>query len=290
MENPSSGQSGGVLGHIAGARSRDPDESPDKTAQQPEGAEAIEADASPTVSEGSGEQKTETEKVHARQLRERISQLEGQLGNLDGFAQLGMAVANTPEGQEVVARWQKGEELFAKVQKGTPAARTGLTREELAAELDRREAARRNMDDLNELAEDKFPEFKKISKNPKYTQKLNATLVAVWDQSPNAMPVADEAVGWADQSKARNYTAMKEAYEWFLKGNPKVVEAAKEAGRKEADERNQAALAGELSSPGTSTSKGESKKKTDEDEMIERMMGARGIGRSFGTVGRGGEV
>lgn len=271
MENPSSDQPG-VLDHIAGAKSNDPDER--DQAAQPE-------DPSKEASPGTGKSgEKDVHNVHSVQLRDKITQLERQLGNLDGYAQAGMAIWNTPEGRKIIERWQRGEELFAK---GAQESASGLTREDLSGELDRRDTAKRQMDDLNELAVDSFPEFKKISKSPKYAGKLDATLVAVWNGN---IPIADEAVGWADQTKAKNFTAMKEAYQWYLKDSPKVLEAAKEAGKQEADERNAAALAGELSSPSTSTSKGESRKLSDEDQMLERMMGARGIGTSFGSVGR----
>jgi len=235
----------------------------------------------PSADEGEGE---------GIRLKTRIADLERQLGELDGYAQLGVEVAKTPEGRAIIDRWQRGEALFQQQQQpsrgGQTAARAGaepaLTHAQLQAELNQRDAARRQMDDLNELATENLPEFKKISRSPVYAGKLDACLQAVWNGS---IPVAEECQGWSDQVRAKNYTAMKESYEWYLKGNEKVVAAAKAAGKAEASERAAAALAGQHTSSEKSTSTTEPPPKTEEDELIERMMSPGGVGKSFATVG-----
>lgn len=262
----------GVFDHIAGARSRDPDEVQEVAPDT--GQQAAEPEPSPAVDGG----------TKIRQ-NERIAQLERQLGELDGVAQLGIAIIQDPEGKKLAERWQKGEAMF---DNGAPPAQkpaeAGLSREQLHAELNSREAAARQINELNGLMEEKHPEFKKIRRNQNYAGRLEACLAAVWNGS---LPVDPEVTGWADVGMAKNFTAMKESYDWYLKQNPKVLEAAKEAGKLEANARNEAALAGEISSSsGTTKSSGEGPPKTEAEEMIDRMLNASGVGRSFNTVGR----
>ena len=267
----------GVFDNIKGARSKDPDEVQEvasDTEEQPTEAPK----PSPDVDGG----------TKIRQ-NERIAQLERQLGELDGVAQLGIAIIQDPEGKKLAERWQKGEAMF---DNGAPSAQkpaegtreAGLSREQLHAELNSREAAARQIGELNDLMEEKDPEFKKIRRNQEYAGRLDACLAAVWNGS---LPEDPEVSGWADRGMAKNYTAMKEARDWYVKKNPKVLEAAKEAGKLEANARNEAALAGEISSAsGTTESSGEEPPKTEAEQMIDRMLNASGVGRSFNTVGK----
>lgn len=279
-ENSTPTESVGVFDHISGARSRDPDVV-EEVAPEPQPNPEPGQGAKPP--EGAGED-------HKIRLNARIADLERQLGELDGVAQLGVAIIQDPEGKKLAERWQKGEPLFQGAQQPPGAQPPGqaerpMTKAELHAELNQREASARQLEDLNSLMGEKHPDFKKIRRNQQYVGRLDACLMAAWNGS---LPVAEEAVGWADRGMAKNYTAMKEAYEWTLKQNPKVLDAAKEAGKLEASSRAEAALAGEVSSSsGVSKSSSEGPPKTEEEEILDRMLHARGIGKSFNTVGRG---
>lgn len=268
------GVTAGIFDHIRGARSTGhpddnvdtaPEEAPREvqpaTAAEPETPAVEESDEDPT------------------RLRAKIEELERQTAELGPYAQFGMAIYGDPRGKQMAQRWQQGQQVFDGTTAGQP-----LTAEALQGELDRREAARAQIDELNTMVAERHPEFHKIRRSEGYAAHLEGELVKAW--RPGSKLHADTK-GWADKVVAKNYTAMMRAYESYLRDDPKVIEAAKEAGRRESKERAEAALAGELSSSsGTSKSTGETSK-SDEDIVIERMMKARGIGRSFSTVGRG---
>ena len=160
-----------------------------------------------------------------------------------------------------------------------------LTREEMIRVLEERDAARSHMESLESLGREHFEHYDKVKKNQKFVTYLHNNLAAVWN---DAIPIDGTALDWSDQQLAKNYTAVKEAYHQFLASNPKVVEAAKEAGKKEAKERAEAALsASSATGGGTSTEgKEESTEKSEAELMIERMVNARGRGISFSTVAR----
>ena len=158
----------------------------------------------------------------------------------------------------------------------------GLTRVELDEALNQRDAAKRQIDDITGLAEENLPDYKQVRKSPAYRGMMDAALAAVWN---GTVPLEKSVEAWDDVQAARNYTAIAFAYKMYLTQNPKVREAAKEAGRREASEKAASALAGELSSGGTSTSSGE-RETTAEEQLIERMVNSRGVGKSFAKAFR----
>jgi hypothetical protein len=208
------------------------------------------------------------------------------------FAQLGQAVVNDKDkGQAVVQRWQRGEKLFidesnegynmedAKQPEAGPPA---LTEESLGRILDGRDGARREQDELNSVAREKLEHFDKISKNQLYAEFLSNNLKGTWE---GYIPLEVETLEWADQGRAKNYSAMKRAYRQVLADSPKVIEAAKAAGSKETAERTEAAMAAS-GSGGTSTATQEPAERTDAEEMIDRMVNAHGTGKPFSSVAR----
>ena len=279
MTDPSS-DTKGVFDSIKGAHSRDPDEIEEPVVEptEPEPQEPVVVD------------KAETDRV--LRLKQEVAQLQNKMSQMGPYANLGQAVANDKtRGQQVIQRWQRGEKLFIdesesydmndakQPEPGPP----GLTEESLARHLDQRDASRREMDELNGVAREELEHFDKISKNQIYVEFLNNNLRAVWD---GHIPTEPETLEWADQGRAKNYSAMKRAYRQVLADNPKVIAAAKEAGKKETAERAEAALAAS-GSGGTSTSTtGEPPEMTDAEQMLDRMVNATGHGKSFSSVAR----
>jgi len=279
--NAGGGVTAGIFDHIKGARSTGHPDDVDIPAEeapaqaQDTGEETPPEPAAPASVEESGEDPA--------QLRAKNEELERQMAELGPYAQFGMAIYGDPRGKQMAQRWQQGQQVFDGSTKGQ-----ALTSEALQAELDRREAARTQMDELNTLVTERHPDFHKIRRGRTYAKHLEGELVKTWREGSTTEDLHKDARGWADKVLAKNFTAMMSAFELCLRDNPKVVEAAKEAGKLESKERAEAALAGEVSSSsGTSKSTGETPPKSDEDQMIERLMGAKGVGRSFATVGRG---
>jgi hypothetical protein len=96
----------------------------------------------------------------------------------------------------------------------------------------------------------------------------------------------EDTVEWSDQGRAKNFSAMKQAYLQVLAASPEVIAATKEAGKKETAERTEAALAAS-GSGGTSTSTTEEPpERTDAEQMIDRMVNPHGRGKSFSSVAR----
>ena len=271
MTNPSSETKDGVLDTV-----------------EPTGDETTETKPQETV-EVSESDKPETARV--LRLQQELAQTQNKMSQMGPYAQLGQAVANDKnKGQEVVQRWQRGEKLFIDEQEDytmsdakQPEGPPGLTEESLGRILDQRDGARRQADDLDTVAREKLEHFDKISKNPRYVQFLDNNLKGVWE---GYIPLEVETLEWSDQNRAKNYSAMKQAYRQVLADSPKVIAAAKEAGKKETAERTEAAMAASGSSgTGTSTIE-EPPERTDSEEMIDRMVNPGGRGRSFGSVAR----
>jgi hypothetical protein len=162
-----------------------------------------------------------------------------------------------------------------------------LTEEAMSRILDQklseRESTQREMNELNSIARENLEHFDKISKNQKYVQFLDNNIKGVWN---GYVPLEPETLDWADQNRAKNYSAMKQAYRQVLADSPKVIEAAKKAGSKETAERAEAKLAAS-GSGGTSTATiEEPAEPTEAEEMINRMINAGGTGKSFSSVAR----
>lgn len=287
--NPSPEKSEKLFEGIRGARSRDPEvqgTAPAETGQS--------AEPEPKAAEGKSEEpepKKPAGDAHLLQMKQEIAKLQRQLTQLNPWAQLGMAVGK--EDRQAIERWQKGGRIFG----GNRAAEEdlqdavdsgdaprGVSLDQINSLLDQRDAAREQLRRLNELGRENLSHFEKISKNQLYVNFLNNNLHAVWN---GQMDLDPDTYGWSDEQLARNYTAMKAAHRQVLADNPKVIEAAKEAGQKEAAERAEAALAGSGhgSSKG-STSGQEEKPKSAGDEMIDRMINAGKRGRSFREIGQ----
>jgi hypothetical protein len=285
MTDPSSEKKGGVFDNIKGAHSRDPDEvepTPETETTETKPQEPVE------VSEPD---KAETDRV--LRLKQELAQKEAKMAQMGPYAQLGQAVANDKgQGQAVIQRWQRGEKLFIdesesgytmEEAKQPPSGPPALTEESLGRILDQRDGARRQADDLDSVARESLEHFDKISKNPRYVQFLDNNLKGVWE---GYIPLEAETLEWSDQNRAKNFSAMKQAYRQVLADNPKVIAAAKEAGKKETAERTEAAMAAS-GSGGTSTSAiEEPAERTDAEEMIDRMVNAHGTGKSFTSVAR----
>jgi hypothetical protein len=272
----------GVLDHMKGAKSRDVDDPGPAQAVAPESTEPVKA-KEPEKPEPAPEAVPDDRLV----LKQEIAKLQRTVAQLNPYAQLGQAVQQDPKGRNAIERWQKGGKLF-----DTPegeevddvAAPAGMTREELRAELDARDAQRQTMDTLNGLARENLPNFDKVSKSQVYAEFLDNNLRATWS---GAMPVTETVLGWSDDGLAKNYSAMERAYRQVLADNPKVIEAAKRAGKAEQKERAEAAIAASgTSGTSTTTTSEEQPEKTETELMIDRMVNAKGIGKPFSTVAR----
>jgi hypothetical protein len=227
----------------------------------------------------------------AWRTKQEVAQLQRKLRDMSPYAQFGMAVAQDERGKGVVERWQKGKSLFTEEDSFTDSEHhpreQPVSKDDLNAILDAREAARRQMDELNDLAKDNLEHFSKMRRSQKYAKALSGALATVWNDPDWFEDAPDEVKGWDDENAARNYTAIKHAYKYVLATNPKVIEAAKEAGKKEAKEKAEAAMAASVSSGGTSSSQEEPPPKSAEEDMIERMVNAGQGGRkSFRTIAR----
>jgi hypothetical protein len=206
------------------------------------------------------------------------------------YAQFGLAVAQDQKGQGVVQRWQKGEALFdqeeAIMGEETAPQSQPLTEDGINRLLDTRETARRQMDDLNEMASENLAHFDKIRKSQKFAKALNGALATVWNDPDWHDDAPEHVRGWDDEGAAKNYTALVQAHNYVLANNPKVLEAAKQAGKNEAKEKAEAAMAASVSSGGTSSSQEEPPPKSDEQKIIDAMVNASDGRKSFRTVAR----
>ena len=278
-QNPSPQSGGaGVFEGIRGAKSRDPEvtsaETPrEQTAQV---SETPSGDTTPQKTE-SGDNESEV------RLRQRTANLERKLAEMGPWAQVGIALRNDPDGAELLARLQRGEAILAGSPQaaetnGKAAVSPGMSREELRQELNERDAVKRQIDDLTAMAEERLPHYSKIKKSPQFLGIMDAALAATWNGS---IPLHEDVKDWTNEQAAKNYTALAFAHEMYIMRNPKVQEAVKEAGKKEERERAGAALAASVSS-GTSTStSSEDRKLTAEETVKQRMLNARGVGKSF---------
>jgi hypothetical protein len=137
------------------------------------------------------------------------------------------------------------------------------------------------MEELNSIAEEALPNFKKVAKNQLYVEYLNNNLSAIWN---GAMTTEPETLDWSDDAKAKNYSAMKKAYKQYLASSPEVIDAAKRAGKKEAEERTKEVVAaGGSAGTTTSSTTKEPPEKTTTEDLIDRMVNARGHGKRFGV-------
>jgi hypothetical protein len=277
-----------VFEGIRGEKSRDPES---------ESVLSAEKDATARASEtGEGPPKDKSQKAEGGdnvtevQLRQRTAKLERQIAEMGPWAQLGVALQQAPGGQQIIAKLQQGQALTAGEQQtledaqGDQPEERPLTRAELNEALNMRDAAKTQIDEIHSVAREKFADYDKIRKNPQFLGFMDATLGAVWNGS---IPIHEDAKDWTDVQAARNFTAIASAHELYLMRNPKVAAALKEAGRKEADERNAEKLAASSMSSRTSTSSSDEKSMTSEERIKNAMLNARGVGKSFAKLGRG---
>lgn len=274
----------GVFDSIRGAHSRSTEPAEEK-------AEATKTTEPEKPAEPAGETAKPGDERLGR-AAQRIAQLERQLNQLGPWAQFGMAVGNDPKGKTIVERYQKGQGMFEgdteeavdsineeRSVRGEPP----LTRSELQNFMDQREAARYITDQITGTIEEEVPQFKKIKHNPKFMEFLDFARQSVWS---GRTPLHESVVDWDNDYAAKEMTAARRALSLYIADNPKAIEAAKRAGKKEAEER--AAQAASLPSPSGSSisSDEEGRPKSEADELIERMINPRGRGKSFSTVGR----
>lgn len=281
--SPSPEKGGKLFESIRGAHSRDPEvaaeaaEQPTKT-EPTEGSEPVKPAAEPG---GSGD-------PNVLKLKQEVAKLQRQLGQMGPWAQLGIAVGQ--EDRAALERFQRGEKVLqraandaATTNDGYAPSSAGLTLEQINALMDQRDAAKEQIRRLNELGRENLEHFDAVSKNQLYAEFLDNNLRSVW---AGRMELDPDTLGWADDGLARNYTAVKRSYRQVLADNPKVVEAAKRAGQAEARERAEAALAASGPSGSKTSSHEEPPPKSEAEDMIDRMVNARGIGKPFRTIGR----
>ena len=283
QENPSQEEpKGGVFDSIRGAHSRDPD-----VVEEPQAAPETAAQEEPTQAAGEPAKHGDERLTQASQ---RIARLERQLNDLGPWAQFGMAVGNDGKGKTLVEKYQRGEPLFSADDSEAIAAEDSvrasqgeppMTRAELSNFMDQRDAARTLATEINSMATEELPEFKKISRNPKYAEMLDYARQSVWR---GTTPMDESVLGWQNDYAAKEMTAVKKAYRMLLADDPKVLEAAKKAGVNQQRERD-AELAAVSSSHGsTSSSQEEPGEKSEAEKLIEGMINPRGRGKSFSTI------
>ena len=286
--NPSTDATGSdkqsVFESIRGEKSRDTESDSVLTADKESAARASEeqdAPASKAPQKAAREGDNETEVA----LRQRTAKLERQIAEMGPWAQIGVALRQSPGGEDLVNKLQAGESLTtgeqAQVREASEEA--GLTKKELLETLNMRDAAKQQVDEIHSLARENFSDYDKIRKNPQFLGMVDATLGAVWNGS---IPLHEKTKNWSDVQAARNYTAIASAHEMYLMRNPKVAEALKKAGKLEADDRNAEKLAASSMSSGTSTSASDEKTETATDRIKSAMLNARGTGKSFAKMGR----
>jgi hypothetical protein len=200
------------------------------------------------------------------------------------WAQLGVALQQTPGGEQIIAKLQQGQPLTAgEAAQVEQAQEAPLTKKEMLETLNMRDAAKTQIEEIHSVAREKFADHDKIRKNPQFLGLMDATLGAVWNGS---IPIHEDAQDWNDVQAARNFTAIASAHEMYLMRNPKVAKALKEAGVKEANERNADKLAASAMSSGTSTSSSDEKSMSSEERIKAAMLNARGTGKSFAKLGK----
>jgi hypothetical protein len=282
-------QKPGVFDHIKGAHSKDP-EVVEEASVESGSTETTEAEPKTDKAEGGG---VDPEKSR---LKTRLAQLERQVQSMGPYAQFANEVLKDEKrGKQMLQRWQQGQSVFGEeVDPGELTAREekvmrGMDANEVVQLLDARDAQKQAMSDLMEEAEENLPHFKKIKKSQKFTKALSGALATVWNDETWYDEAPAHVLEWADENKAKNYTAIKQAYQYILATNPKVMDAAKAAGKAEQKEKDAEAIASSTGQSGaTSTGKETPQETSEEDEIIKRMVNARGAGRSFGSVGRKG--
>ena len=273
---------GGVFDSIRGARSRDPE-----AVEEPKAAPETTEQEQPTQAAGEPAKRGDERLTQASQ---RIARLERQLNDLGPWAQFGMAVGTDGKGKALVEKYQRGEPLFSADDSEAIAAEDSIrasqgeppmTRSELANFMDQRDAAKTLATEINSMASEELPEFKKLSRNPKYAEMLDYARQSVWR---GTTPMDESVLGWQNDYAAKEMTAVRKAYRMLLADDPKVLEAAKKAGVSQQRERD-AELAAVSSSTGTTTtSQEEPGEKSEAEKLIEGMINPRGRGKSFSSI------
>ncbi len=286
--NPSTETAGsdkqGVFEGIRGEKSRDQESETVLTAEKESAARASgEQDApaktEPQKAEREGDNETEVA------LRQRTAKLERQIAEMGPWAQIGVQLRQSPGGEDLVQKLQSGESLTSGEQAQVREAgdEAGLTKKELLETLNMRDAAKQQIDEIHSMARENFSDYDKIRKSPQFLGMVDASLGAVWNGS---IPLHPSTKDWTVVQAASNYTAIASAHELYVMRNPKVKEALKAAGKKEADDRNADKLAASSMSSGTSTSASDEKDMTTEERIKHSMLNARGVGKSFAKMGR----
>ncbi len=274
----------GVFESIRGEKSQDTESDSALDGSKEASSQASEGQDAPA---GDKSQKAEVDDSTTEvQLRQRTAKLERQIGEMGPWAQLGVALQKAPGGEEIIGKIQAGQPLTAAEteqvnQAGSEEA--GLTKKELLDTLNMRDAAKTQLDEIHTMARENFQDYDKIRKNPQYLGMMDATLGAVWNGS---IPLHEHTKDWNDIQAARNYTAIASAHEMYLLRNPKVRAALKEAGKKEANDKNADKLAASSMSSGTSTSASDEKTMTAEERIKYSMLNAKGVGKSFAKMGK----
>jgi hypothetical protein len=272
-----------VFESIRGEKSRD---------SESDSVLAAEKDATALASEkGEGPPKDKSQKAEGDdsgrevQLRQRTAKLERQIAEMGPWAQLGVALQQAPGGEQIIAKLQAGQALTAAEEQQVANAQEErpLTKQEMLETLNMRDAAKTQIEEIHSVAREKFADYDKIRKNPQFLGLMDATLGAVWNGS---IPIHEAAADWSDIQAARNFTAIASAHEMYLMRNPKVAKALKEAGKREANDKNAEKLAASSMSSGTSTGSSDEKSLTSEERIKAAMLNARGVGKSFAKLGK----
>jgi hypothetical protein len=272
-----------VFEGIRGEKSRDPESESVLSAEKDATAHASEGQDAPA--EGQGQKAEGGDSESEIKLRQRTAKLERQIAEMGPWAQLGVALQQAPGGAEIIGKLQAGQQLTAGEQRQVDAAQeeAPLTKSQMLETLNMRDAAKTQIEEIHSVARENFADYDKIRKNPQFLGLMDATLGAVWNGS---IPIHADAKDWTDVQAARNYTAIASAHEMYLMRNPKVAKALKEAGRKEANDKNAEKLAASSMSSGTSTGSSDEKSMTSEERIKHSMLNARGTGKSFAKLGR----
>ena len=272
----------GVFEGIRGAKSQDLD--------------AVEEPKTETQTAAPEEPKGETEAREADELEElrkevnRLRQYNAQkdrkLAELGPYAQFGMTVASDEKGKAVVQRYEKGQPLFDEDGQMNYSEevteRTGLTEDKLQSILDQREAAKELTNELNSIAEENLRDYKSIKRSQKFRDFHAAARSLAWN---GQIPLDDGTLQWQNEYAAKEYTAIKKAYDMYLADSPERREAIEKAKKLEAEERKKE-KSSVPSSDGTTTSSQEEPEETSpEDDLVKRMLNVRGRGKSFASVG-----
>ncbi len=282
-ETPGS-DSKGVFESIRGEKSRDVESDSVLTGDKDTAAQASGGSDAPA---GTTTPKAERvdDNVADVKLRQHAASLERKLAEMGPWAQIGVALRDSPGGEQLLSKLQRGEPLGAtETEEVKEAAKdVGLTRQELTDTLNMRDAAKQQVDEIHSMAREKFADYDKIRKNPQFLGFVDASLGAVWNGS---LPLDKSVSDWTDVQAARNYTAISNAYELYVMRNPKVADALKAAGKKEANDKNADALAVSAMSSGTSTTSTDEKSMTAEERIKHSMLNVQGTGKSFAKMGR----